>query len=467
MHAIDLGGGGLRALAELPHVGTVAGRLEPDLVRRVVSEVHSQLRKREELFAARHIDSAADFRARRARGELDDERYGDLFLVLDGWPAFKQGFENLEPVVLDIAARGLGYAVHLVLSAGRWMDMRLSLKEGMGARFELRLNDPVESEIDRKLAQAIATAAPGRGLTRDKLAFQVALPRIDGDDDATTLPTGIDDLVRRVGDAWMGDRVPPVRLLPEVLKADELPRPGTDAAPGVPIGLGEGDLEPVYLDLTGNEGHLVVLGDSQSGKTSFLRAYAQGLCARRTPEEAQVLVVDYRRGLLEIVPPTHLRGYAGSAVAAQTEAARLREELVSRLPGADLTPAELRTRSWWSGPEIYVLVDDYDLVVTPSGNPLGALAELLPQARDVGLHVLLARRAGGVSRALFEPVLQRVRELGSPHLLLAGDPNEGPIAGPFRLTPQPPGRGVLVRRNNGLLVQTVFAPEADAGGAEF
>jgi DNA segregation ATPase FtsK/SpoIIIE, S-DNA-T family len=462
VHAVDLGGGGLRALAELPHVGTVAGRLEPDLVRRVVAEVHSQLRKREELFAARNIDSAADFRARRARGELDGERYGDLFLVLDGWPAFKQNFENLEPAVLDIAARGLGYAIHLVLSVGRWMDMRLSLKEAMGGRFELRLNDPVESEIDRKVAQTIATAGPGRGLTRDKLAFQVALPRIDGDDDAATLPTGLDDFVRRVADAWVGDRIPPVRLLPDVIKADELPMPGRDTEPGVPIGLGEGDLEPVYLELTGNEGHLVVLGDTQTGKSSFLRTYAQGLSARKAPDEAQVLVVDYRRALLEIVPPSHLRGYAGSAVATQTEAARLREELVSRLPGADLTPAELRARSWWSGPEIYVLVDDYDLVVTPSGNPLAALAELLPQARDVGLHLLLARRAGGVSRALFEPVLQRVRELGSPHLLLSGDPNEGPIAGPFRLTPQPPGRGVLVRRNDGLLVQTAFAPEADA-----
>ena len=50
------------------------------------------------------------------------------------------------------------------------------------------------------------------------------------------------------------------------------------------------------------------------------------------------------------------------------------------------------------GPELYVVVDDYDLVVTPSGNPLQPLFNLLAQGRDVGLHVVLARRVLGARR---------------------------------------------------------------------
>ncbi|HEY0410448.1 MAG TPA: type VII secretion protein EccCa, partial [Candidatus Dormibacteraeota bacterium] len=46
VYGVDLGGGGLRALAGLPHVGTVADRLEPELARRVIGEVHGQLRRR-------------------------------------------------------------------------------------------------------------------------------------------------------------------------------------------------------------------------------------------------------------------------------------------------------------------------------------------------------------------------------------------------------------------------------------
>ena len=40
------------------------------------------------------------------------------------------------------------------------------------------------------------------------------------------------------------------------------------------------------------------------------------------------------------------------------------------------------------------MVDDYDLVAAGMENPLAPLVEYLAQARDVGLHVLLARRTG-------------------------------------------------------------------------
>ena len=57
-----------------------------------------------------------------------------------------------------------------------------------------------------------------------------------------------------------------------------------------------------------------------------------------------------------------------------------------------MTPDQLRNRSWWTGPELYILVDDYDLVAAAGSNPLGRLLDLLPQARDIGLHLILTRR---------------------------------------------------------------------------
>jgi DNA segregation ATPase FtsK/SpoIIIE, S-DNA-T family len=122
------------------------------------------------------------------------------------------------------------------------------------------------------------------------------------------------------------------------------------------------------------------------------------------------------------------------------------------LPGPDVTPAQLRDRSWWSGPEVYVLVDDYDLVASggaSSPHPLLPLLELLPQAKDVGLHLVLARRTGGTSRALFEPVIARLRELATPGLLMSGSPEEGALLDGVKPGPLPPGRGVLLGRRFG------------------
>ena len=172
----------------------------------------------------------------------------------------------------------------------------------------------------------------------------------------------------------------------------------------------------------------------------------------RTPQQAQLVVVDYRRALLGEVPDEYLLDYLTSANQAQPALRDLATYLENRLPGPDVTPEQLRDRSWWTGAEVFVLVDDYDLVATQQSSPVAALQPLLPQARDVGLHVMVARRSGGASRALYEPVIQSMRDLAMPGLLLSGNPDEGPLLGNLRPATAPPGRGRLVTRDRGVEV---------------
>ena len=106
-----------------------------------------------------------------------------------------------------------------------------------------------------------------------------------------------------------------------------------------------------------------------------------------------------------------------------------------------------------------VLFDDYDLVAGPTGGPLAPLLDVLAVGGDVGLHVVLARRVGGSARGAYEAVFGRLRELGSPGVLLSGDPAEGPLLGGAKAQPQPAGRGLLVRRGERpVLIQTAFSP---------
>src|SRR5829696_10255944 len=76
-----------------------------------------------------------------------------------------------------------------------------------------------------------------------------------------------------------------------------------------------------------------------------------------------------------------------------------------------------------------VLVDDYDLLPASTGSPLLPLLDLLGLGRELGLHLVLARRVAGTARAAFEPVFQRLRELAGTGLVLSGDPGEGPLLG--------------------------------------
>jgi len=476
-YAVDLGGGTLAGLAGLPHVGSVAGRGEPDLVRRTVAEVAALLAGRERWFRETGVESMSDLRARRRRSgaELDrllrrrgelapgtggSDMLGDVFLVVDGWHAFRSEHEQLEQTVISLATAGLSYGVHVVITASRWAELRPALKDLLGTRFELRLGDPSESEVDRRVAAVVPTGRPGRGLSRDGLHVLTALPRLDGVADAADLGRATGELVARVAAAWGGPGAPRVRLLPDRVGVEALPGPDEGPPHLLPLGLSEERLAPVLLDVAADP-HFVCYADAESGKTALLRGLAHQIVTRYRPEQARLVLVDYRRSLLGAVASDHLISYTSSAQAAAQAMSELAASLQARLPGPDVTPAQLRARSWWTGPDVFVLVDDYDLVAGGSSNPLTALLDLLPQARDVGLHLVVARRTGGASRAMFEPVLARLRELSSPGIVMSGSRDEGVLLGTVRPGPQPPGRGWLVGRRHGeRLVQVAWrAPD--------
>jgi S-DNA-T family DNA segregation ATPase FtsK/SpoIIIE len=437
LYCLDFGGGALAAVRDLPHVGAVAGRQDSTLVRRTVGELAALLAARERRFA---IDGIGSVAAHRGQGYPGDD-YGDVFLVVDGWATLRAEYDDLEPVITDLATRGLSYGIHVVATASRWMDFRPGLRDLFGSRLELRLGDPADSQVSRRTAVNVPERRPGRGITAEGLHFLAARPILAGDADAA----------RAIAAAWRGPGAPPVRLLPLTVAY----RPPPAAGP-LPVGLAEADLGNVGLDFTA-EPHFLLFGEAQSGKTSFLRLLATSIAGRWTPEQARIIMIDYRRGLLGTVGTDHLIGLAGSAGPAAELIDSAAGYLRRRQPGPDVTRRQLRERSWWAGPDLYVLVDDYDLVAAGPANPVRPLLEHLAEARDVGLHLIVARRSGGAGRALYEPVIQRLRELSAPGAVLSGDRDEGPLLGAVRPQPLPPGRGFLVTRKEGVrLVQFAY-----------
>jgi S-DNA-T family DNA segregation ATPase FtsK/SpoIIIE len=460
LYCLDFGGGALASLASLPQVGSVANRAQAELLRRTISEIETIVARREALFRDRGIGSFAQYRQLRATGDpaCGAEKFGDVFLVIDGWAALCREFDVLEAPIVALAGRGLSFGVHVVLSASRWAEIRPGLRDQVGTRIELRLGDPADSELDRRQAQQVPRNTPGRGLIDGGLHTLIALPRLDGADSPSGLmeaAAGTGELLRRRhGDV----AAPPVSLLPKVIHHQDLIE-ATDPAGRYPLlGVDARGLEPVAIDFA-RQPHLMILGDNECGKTSVLRTLCREIVRTHTPEQAQLVVIDYRRSLLGVVETSHLGGYAMSAAALSAVLPELMERLARRLPGPEITGQQLRDRSWWSGPRLYLLVDDYDLVATAAGNPLTPLLEYLPHARDVGLHVVVARRSGGAARAVYEPLLAALRDLGCMGLMMSANPDEGSLIGSLRPIPLPPGRGTLATRAGGeQLIQVAWSP---------
>src|SRR5690606_22456851 len=136
----------------------------------------------------------------------------------------------------DIAARGLNFGVHVIVTASQSMDVRMRMQPSFGGRIELRLNDAFDSQFGRKEMEKLSKDTPGRGLVDEGLQFQAALPRIDGVRDDEDLSSAVKALVDALKERWPKQAVQRVRVLPSTVLRDQLP-PVDPKYPGVPFGV--------------------------------------------------------------------------------------------------------------------------------------------------------------------------------------------------------------------------------------
>ena len=167
-YCLDFGGGGLASVRTLPHVGAVAGRAEPQLVGRMIAELESIVRSREAFFREHDVDSIARYRRQPAS---DADPFGDVFLVVDGWASLRHEFEVLEEPITALAAQGLSFGVHVVLSASRWARDQTVAEGSVGhpcrvaAGRSRRFRAGPQAGPSKCLATDRATASPARGCT--------------------------------------------------------------------------------------------------------------------------------------------------------------------------------------------------------------------------------------------------------------------------------------------------------------
>ena len=462
-YVMDFGGGTFAGFANAPHVAGIATRDTEEVRTRMLAEIAAIMDDRERYFGQNGIDSMDTYRRGRLEGRFDDG-YGDVFLVIDGWGALRSEFDSLDRQVATMMSRGLSLGVHLIVSASRWMDFRSEAQDLFGSRLELHTANPKESIVHREGAARIPKGRPGRGIDMAGHEMMIGLPRADAEQDPTTVSEGVAYTIKKIREHLVAGEGPKLRLLPEQITIDNvleqlpeqqiLPRGGGDMI----LGVEESRLGPLMFN-TRSESHLYLFGDSKTGKTTFLRSIIKEITRLYTPGEAKIVALDMRRSLMGEIPKDYTLRYMTNHQAAMKDMRELAQFLRERLPGPNVTAEQIRERSWWTGPELWVLVDDYDLANTTSGNPLAELVDLLPQAGDIGLHLIITRRMGGAARASFEKVLQMMGDLAVTGILLSGNPSEGAIINGVKPKRAIPGRAQVIHRDLGVVAaQMAWTP---------
>lgn len=456
MYLVDYAGGGLGPLARLPHVGGVANRSEPDAINRMLSQVRTLITDRERLFREHGIGTMAEYRRLRTDPNyplLQEDPYGDVYIMIDGWDAAVAEGQVLQyrgNEVESLIVGALNYGVHLVLSTARVVEMR-GIEPHMKSIIELH-SDTEFSRIDNALAKK-RRQDPGHILaTGSELYGLVALPRIDGVDDTDTINEGMTALVAQIAEQFATSSAEKLRTLPTSLTYDQLAvmveqadQKAIENNGGVldprrqyriAFGIQEERLTPAYAEMW-REPHLLIAGNAKSGKSEAIGAVYDSITRRFQGgvDEAAVIFYDPRRRHLGKISDNNLFAYVTNDDELRAAVAKLweRYDIAGRglPPGID---AETRAaRSWWEGPEIFVVIDDYHLVAnTRMGGDQPAIFKMLPQLAHEplaqGWHFVIARAAEELFMAVNrDPFLRRLVSDATPTVMLSGNKFDGQI----------------------------------------
>ncbi|MCM3884665.1 FtsK/SpoIIIE domain-containing protein [Frankia sp. R82] len=162
------GGSAFAGCAALPHTVGLVTDLDPHLVRRALTSLSAELRRRETLLAAcsaKDLDALARQPGRLAAGIVPPR----LVLVVDEFATLARELPDFVAGLVNLAQRGRSLGLHLLLATQRPSGVvSPEIRANTNLRIALRVTDAHESDdvVGRPDAALIGRSTPGRAVLR-------------------------------------------------------------------------------------------------------------------------------------------------------------------------------------------------------------------------------------------------------------------------------------------------------------
>ena len=364
--------------------------MDEDGVRRTISEMLELLERRQRSFPACGITSTqvlprAQVR-RRTRGVFPDDPFGDVYLVVDNFAALTAEASTIRNKDL--------LSAQIQKTRRRGQQLRHPRHHRRGARYQPAaayarlMASPRRTEAARprgrqaaarKLTDAVPSGKPGRGMVaqnysrlgseEEGLHTLIARPALRGTPATVFDSASVVEAVRRVA-ANTARRRGSAQLPTEVTLAELQARAHREQHPGMAWALERARRAGRYgqgIAVPGGHRSRGLRADQRPGRDharnqAGLRAGAHSGTARATDDDrprAQVWLVDPRRELLKVLGKDYLERFIYRNNEVGPWAAELNRILTARLArGRPRCRGSLARR--WSGPEIFLIVDDGD-----------------------------------------------------------------------------------------------------------
>ncbi|MFA5709914.1 FtsK/SpoIIIE domain-containing protein [Mycolicibacterium sp.] len=528
----DYGAGKLGEVRQSPNVAAYARPGDADTVSRILGEASRLIDLRRVAMVDRELPSVDAYLDSKDTDPVSGDPYGYVMVLIDGIGGFlgdKEERGERAKLLRPILDQGAGVGVHLVFTA----DTGGSSMAGNATHYTAEVPGGVQlpssdysgaklpAEIRMTLSDRIPADQPGRSFDAfTGLQARTAVP-INRDIEPDRVDKGmpvyevtdhgeeIRQLCTQLAGAYAEEAVPKVQAAGALIDYETIwsvfaPLVDPQRHPVrtiLPLGSKMDTLELAPIpDFSQN---LLVYGEKGSGKSNALRSVMESVMRQFTPKDATIIVIDplrqqlgerdrlYSRGFVKPAKfaepgpdgaPRRVRppGYVTSAGDIRDTAKMLATLMASRQPGDDASIEQLRNRTYFTGPEVYVFIENFAAMaegymaktafdeVEVNGQ---SVVKMLSAGIDLGVHFIISDNSGFTERVKSSAFLLALRDnMMAPILQLAGQPSSGqPIGQAYHLKPARwrPGQGrIIVDAEDHSMVQTAFI-DVDAVAARF
>ena len=320
LYLLDFGGRSLGAFSNMPHVGMVIQDDEGEKLNKFLAWLQTEIRSRKLAFSKLGVSNFDSYRTRK-------QDMPAIFVMVDNLQRLTTIHDTANDMLVEISMTGSDTGVHLVYTTNNINKVSMNLRANIGGNIALHLTDrnDYRTAVDVFPEGCREPMNPGRAVIRDSDAaeFQTAVFLQEQDEKKNS--TALDLLLRQMGACWTGPAVAAVRSMPEAVTAEQL-ESCYERRNILPVGLDYENMEPVYMDLSGNKHHMLISAANEADGAKAMRSMAKLLL---TKKDNKLYVLD-PGGKLDVLEPRAAM-YANNAADLNALVKHLGNEVQMRL----------------------------------------------------------------------------------------------------------------------------------------
>ena len=268
IYIMDFGGSTLRSLEKLSHIGGVMTLEQESRINQFILFLFRMMEERKLQLERKGSESFSDYR--KSGGRMPA-----VVVAIDNYFALSETYEDIDGKMVVLSREGNKYGIYLVATAttASLVRYKFAVNFKMAVSFQLTEKSEYDGIVGRTEGLEPARTA-GRALVRGKppLEFQTAIPEFK---DCNT-----EQLIERLN-AQAPCSAVPIPIMPPKIDIGEINKMDGQLA----IGLGDNDLQPVYVDFSATPVFMVA-GDAMTGKSTLLVSWVKML------KDAEIYALD-------------------------------------------------------------------------------------------------------------------------------------------------------------------------------